>query len=423
MNTKHLVLSLCSLTTACASAQADGIDARPPVRDGDAKTPTDRADGSRVDTAGGNAFAFDLYDQLAAEPGNFAYSPTSISMALAMTWGGARGETADQMRDVLHLGDDADALHASNGALLAAWNDPGRTAYELRVVNRLFGEKTATWQPDFLQLTDAQYGARLEEVDFIHGYERARARINAWVEEQTKTRIKDLLPVGSLDTDTRLVLTNAIYFKGKWKSEFDPEATVPGDFHRIGGAAVQVPMMHQRAQLAYAKVDGVHVLQLPYTGDELAMNVLLPARKGGLAALERGLDGDAVTRWIGALSPQEVDVTLPRFKIDPPKPTTLKKPLEALGMALPFQRDADFKGMAEDIHPLYIDDVYHKAFVEVNEEGTEAAAATAVVMTNESVSIEPEPVSFVADHPFVFLIRDVKSGAILFVGRVADPTA
>jgi serpin B len=421
MNRRTLLLSLCSLT-ACASARPDAIDARPPVRD-----PASHGDSSDVpamaDPGGANAFAFDLYDQLATEPGNLAYSPTSISLAMAMTWGGARGETADQIRDVLHLGADAAALHAGNAARLSAWNDPARTAYELRVVNRLFGEASATWQPDFLQLTDAQYGARLEALDFIGAPEPSRARINAWVEEQTKDRIKDLLPLGSIDSDTRLVLTNAIYFKGKWKSEFDPDATVAGDFHRIGATPVKAKMMHQRADLSYAKVDGVHVLEMPYTGDDLAMSILLPAEKDGLAALEQKLDAGTVAGFIGALAPQQVDVTLPRFKLDPPEPTKLKKPLQALGMSLPFTRDADFGGMSEDIHPLYIDDVYHKAFVEVNEEGTEAAAATAVVVRTESAVMEPEVVAFVADHPFVFLIRDVKSGAILFVGRVADPTA
>jgi len=228
MTTKLIALTLLSVT-ACAAAQRDAGSAPPRTRTEGSATnpPMSTRDG------GSNAFAYDLYDQLRSEPGNFAYSPSSISLALAMTYGGARGETAEQMRNVMHFGADADELHKTNAALLSDWNDPKRKTYELRVVNRLFGEKTATFVPDFLDLTARQYGAKLEPVDFIGAPDASRLRINAWVEEQTKDRIKDLLPQGSIDSLARLVLTNAIYFKGKWKQEFDPKATTPGDFHRI----------------------------------------------------------------------------------------------------------------------------------------------------------------------------------------------
>lgn len=414
-----------TVSTACASSSADQTMTTAPVVDSPQTPPaTDppTSPASPQDIAkGSNAFAMDLHAQLRSRDGNFAYSPASISVALAMTYAGAKGETAAQMRDAMHFGDDADALHAAYGSQLAAWNEPGRTAYELAVVNRLFGEKTATFEQPFLALTDTTYHAPLEPVDFLGAADASRVRINDWVAKQTKDRIKDLLPSGSLDSDTRLVLTNAVYFKGTWKYEFSKKATADAKFHNLAGADVTVPMMNLAADLKHASVDGVQVLELPYAGDQLAMDIFLPTDRDGLAALEQKMSGDNVDKWLGALSSREVEVAMPRFKIDPPKAVALKSTLTSMGMSLPFTKAADFSAMSPE-KPLYIDDVFHKAFVEVNEKGTEAAAATAVVMRTESASVGPGPVSFRADHPFVFAIRDLQSGSLLFVGRVADPS-
>ena len=413
-------------TAGCAAARADsprrpggGAKPRPAKLEPSPQVLGDM----RTLAEGANAFAFEMYDQLSgasANKGNFAYSPASISTALAMTFAGARGETAQQMADVMHFELPPAQLHAAYEAQLTAWNDPARTAYELAVVNRLFGEQSSKFHDAFVQLTGDRYGAPLEAVDFIGAPEQARVRINAWVAEQTRKRIDNLLPPGSIESLTRLVLTNAVYFKGKWKTEFDKKATSPGPFHRGGGGPVSVPMMRMTADFAYARHPDVTVMRMPYAGDELAMDVFVPNERDGIAELEAALDDKQVQTWLAALSTTEVEVTLPRLKIDPPEPISLSNALTALGMELPFVPAADFSAMA-DISPLYIDDVFHKAFVELNEEGTEAAAATAVVMKTESAMMS-EPARLTADRPFVFMIRDLRSGAILFAGRVADPS-
>ncbi len=422
MKRRHFLAALVA-TAGCAAARSDaplapaggaqpGPDRRPPtaVPAGDVQALAE----------GANAFAFEMYDQLASTKGNFAYSPASISTALAMTFAGAQGETAQQISDVMHFELPPAQLHAAYSAQLAAWNDPARTAYELAVVNRLFGEQTSKFHDAFVQLTGDDYGAPLEPVDFIGAPDQARTRINAWVAEQTHQRIRNLLPPGSIESLTRLVLTNAVYFKGKWKTEFDKKATAPGPFHRAEGGPVSVPMMRLTADFAFARHPEVTVMRMPYTGDELAMDVFVPNERDGIRKLEAALDDKQVDTWLEALHTTEVEVTLPRFKIDPPAPISLSRALTSLGMELPFTPRADFSAMA-DISPLYIDDVFHKAFVELNEEGTEAAAATAVVMKTESASIS-EPARLFADRPFVFMIRDLRSGAILFAGRVADPS-
>lgn len=361
-------------------------------------------------------FAADLYAHLRTQPGNLAISPTSISVALGMTYGGARGEAARQMATVLHFDDVEGDVHVPFGALVQRFNDPGRTAYELRMANRLFGEQSAAFHAPFRALTRDRYGAELQPVDFIGNPDGSRQIINHWVERQTHDRIRDLLPEGSIDTMARLVLTNAVYFKGRWQHEFDPEATFDAGFELAGGQTVQVPTMHQSAVLGYGRVGDVEVLRMPYTGGDMAMYVILPQR-GGLEALEREMSVDRIASWLSAPRDTEIDVSLPRFQVDPPESIPLSRALISMGMTLPFDGAADF-GLMADIRPLYIQEVFHKAFVLVNEEGTEAAAATAVVMRTESASMTP---SFVADHPFLFVIRDLSTGSLLFMGRVTDP--
>ncbi len=370
-----------------------------------------------------NAFALEIYARLRGRKGNFALSPVSISLALGMTYAGARGETAAQMARVLHFDAvDADTLHGELSSLLADWNAPDRTDYELRVANRLFGDRSTTFHDAFLAVTREQYRAPLEQLDFRGAPEPSRGRINAWVEEETNDRIRDLLPRGSIDELTRLVLANAIYFKGQWLSRFEENLTRPLPFHPPSGSAVDVPTMYQQEKFGYAKVDGLQVLRMPYVGDDLAMYVLLTVERDGIGDLEERLAPGSLERWIGAAHEREVRVWLPRFVIDPPEPVSLEETLSAMGMPLAFGDSADFTGMSDVRPPLFIDEAYHKAFVEVDEEGTEAAAATGVVVGITSAPAM-EPPEFRADHPFLFLIRDVRSGSILFIGRVTNPSA
>ena len=369
-----------------------------------------------------NALAFDLWAKTAAS-GNVAMSPASISLALAMTYGGAKGETAAQMKQVLHLTGDADAAMIGWGTLAGALQAPDRKL-KLRIANRLFGEETYTFESPYLERTKAAFGAPLEPTDFIHGADAARDHINGWIADQTEKRIKDLLPPRALTAATRLVLVNAIYFLADWEQPFEKLATSPEPFTLAPGKTSPVPTMHAQAHARLAKVDGVKMLELRYAGGDAAMWIVLPDKPDGLAAVEHGLDPARLGTWKAALTAQPVAIALPKFTIDPADALDLATPLAALGMARAFDAEkADFTGIAVDPDPakrLYISRVIHKSFVKVDEKGTEAAAATAVVMPTGMGRPEPaEP--FVADHPFLFFIVDRASGLVLFMGRVADP--
>jgi serpin B len=408
-----------------APSQAPGAQEAEPL----AEPPPASADDVRAFGRASNAFALDLWQRIRADaPPNAAISPASVSMALAMTYAGARGETASQMASVLHFdGFEGDALHRAAGNLLAAWNDPARESYRLAVANRLFGEATYDFEAPFLTLTRELYRAPLEPVDYRTDHEGARGRINGWVAERTEDRIRRLLPPGALTPETRLVLTNAVYFLAEWARPFEPEATRPEPFTVAPERRVTVPTMHQTARFDYAEDDDAQVLQMRYRGGELAMVVVLPRAADGLAALEAGLDPETLDGWLNALAPRRVEVALPKVEIDPPQPIELSDTLGAMGMPLAFDPDAaDFTAMADPPRPadrLYISKVFHQAFVAVDEEGTEAAAATAVVMGRAGAAPPAEPpVAFEADHPFLFLIRDLRSGTLLFLGRVAEPS-
>ncbi len=371
-----------------------------------------------------NAFGVDLYSRLRERNGNLAVSPASIEVALAMTWAGARGKTAKQMARVMHLPEDPRGIHGAAAELLGAWNDPDRDTYRLSVVNQLFGDKGTSFEKDFLDLTRRFYGAEVERLDFRQAPDAGRIHINRWVEARTERRIRDLLPGGSIDANTRLVLTNAVYFLGKWAKRFEQEKTRQQPFYAAGGRRVLVPMMHQTHRFRFARLEGLALLEMVYVGDELAMTVLLPNDRDGLFALERRLSVEAIERWIGVMRETRVQVALPRFRIEPSESVELKETLTAMGMPLPFQPAADFTGMSNPSNPderLYIDNAFHKAFVEVDEAGTEAAAATAVTMRARGAALKPSTPVFRADHPFLFLIRDLRNGSILFFGRVSDP--
>ena len=379
-----------------------------------------------------NAFAADLYRQLAGEKskqkGNLFFSPFSIEVALAMTSAGARGKTLDEMEKVLHLPKEP---HAGLGDLShrLSWTGPYASRlirpYELSIANAIWAQQGYPWTKDFLDLSSKHYGAGTVEVDFGKS-EAARKTINEWVEERTKDRIKELIGPDVIDGLTRMVLTNAIYFKSNWLYQFDKKNTKDAAFTRDDGTKADVPLMHQTAKLNYGEMnvfvlregEKAQVLELPYAGKELSMLVLLPTgRDGGVHRLARWLTDKTLENV--KLKETEVKVWLPRFKME--SEFSLKDTLMEMGMKSAFT-SADFTGMAAlpKSKELYLSHVLHKAFVDVNEEGTEAAAATAVVVKGKKEP--PKPTEFRADRPFVFVIRDNATGAALFMGRYMGPT-
>ena len=370
---------------------------------------------------GDNQFAVELCAQLDREqPGkNLFFSPTSISLALAMTAAGARGPTQSEMVKVLHLDADLTQAHAHYHQLLEKWNAVGeKRAYQLRVANRLWGQKGYPIRPEFLALTHEQYGAEMLLVDFAQA-EAASREINHWVEQQTNGKINNLIPPASLNALTRLVLTNAVYFKGDWAQPFDKRNTREEDFTVSAQAKVKVPLMHQQTKMGYAEEETFQVLEMPYAGRELSMVVLLPKKFDGLPTLEKAITVDKLGSLMSKLHVRKVITYLPKFKLE--TSFSLNPTLEAMGMKRAFSRTADFSGIST-AENLYISDVLHKAYVDVNEEGTEAAAATGV-MVGAMAARRPEPVPvFRADHPFLFLIRDTKAGNILFMGRLINPS-
>jgi len=369
---------------------------------------------------GNNAFAVDLYGQLRKQDGNLFFSPESISTAFAMAYAGARGTTSVQMANTLHFALPPDRLHPAMGTLLTSLN-AAHPGYQLHVADALWAEKDFTFLDDYLKLTSADYGAGFNRVDFKGAPESVRQTINQWVEQKTENKIKDLIPPRAISPATRLVLTNAIYFKGDWETKFDKAQTQDEDFHLSAAQNVKAPLMHSSAKFGYFKGDTFQALNIPYKSGELSMVVLLPNDVAGLPALEKSMTAANVNQWLSQLHVgPKVIVTLPKFKMT--DQLELSNALGALGMAQAFQPGtADFSGMTGR-RDFWISSAIHKAFIDVNEEGTEAAAATAIVMRSMAMAREQPPVIFRADHPFLFLIRDNRSGSILFMGRVTDPT-
>jgi len=368
---------------------------------------------------GNTAFALDLYAKLKDQKKdeNLFFSPYSISTALAMTWAGARGETEKQMAQTLHFTLDQERTHPAFAVLQKYLNAGGKKGgYQLNVANALWGQKEYDFLREFLERTDKYYSARLNEVDFVNETEKTRQRINAWVEKKTNNKIKNLIKKGVLKKLTRLVLTNAIYFKGDWAVKFREENTKTAPFHITAKKKVEAPLMYQMKYFKYAETENLQILELPYKGDDLSMVVLLPHGIDGLGGLEKVLNSKTLKGYTNRLRQREVRVFLPKFKMT--CEFSLAGTLAAMGMPNAFTMAADFSGM-NGRKDLYISAVVHKAFVEVHEEGTEAAAATGVVMTTKAMPTPP-PV-FRADHPFLFLIRDNHSGSILFLGRMMNP--
>ncbi len=374
---------------------------------------------------GNSTFAFDLYQELKDREVNLFYSPYSISLALAMTYGGARGETEAQMADALNFTLPQSQLHPAFNALSLELDSRGQGAqgkdgegFRLNIVNAIWGQLDYEFLSDFLDLLAVNYGAGLRVLDFINAPEDSRVTINDWVADQTEGRIKDLIPPGMINSMTRLVLTNAIYFNAKWLHTFEAEMTQDGTFYLLDGGEVTVPMMSQTESFKYAEGEGYQAVELPYDGNELSMVILLP-ESGQFEAFEAALDAATVEGIIETIDNKQVDLTMPKFEFD--SSFSLKAALSALGMPIAFDPDyADLSGMTGN-RDLFIMDVVHKAFVSVDEEGTEAAAATAVIVGE--TALPPAPVTMTIDRPFIFLIRDIATGTILFVGRTLNPSA
>jgi len=383
---------------------------------------------------GNNKFALELFAKLQSAKGNLFFSPYSISTALAMVRAGARNETESQMAGVLHFPvsvnrrtdstskslPDRQQFASSFGNIIKDLNNRGQKGgYTLTVANALWGQKDYGFLQEFLELIETSYDGRLNEVDFVRATETARKTINAWVEKKTDDKIKNLISEGVLDSMTRLVLTNAIYFKGNWAKQFKENRTKDASFTLADGQKIDVATMNQKAEFGYMETDTFQALELPYVDEELSMVILLPKQFDALDKFEKTLVPENLTQWLAKIYKREVVVFVPKFKMT--SQFSLASMLKSMGMKDAFSSGADFSGI-NGKRNLFISAVIHKAYVEVNEEGTEAAAATGVVM--KLTSIGPAPISvFRADHPFLFLIRDNLSGGILFIGRVANPQA
>ncbi len=371
---------------------------------------------------GSNAFAIDLYRQLHTQSGNLFFSPESISTAFAMAYAGARGQTAAEMQNTLHFTLPPDKLHPAMGALLAQMNALHK-GYELRVADALWAQQDANFLATYLKLVQSDYGAGFHRVNFKASPEVVRATINQWVEQQTNDKIKDLLAPGVLTAATRLVLTNAIYFKGDWQDQFQKADTRQEEFHLSSSQFVMASLMHRTGSYSYYDGGTFQALSLPYATGELSMVVLLPKDIGGLPALEQSFTAQNAGDWLQKLAPADkVILTFPRFTMT--QQFELSSALSALGMSQAFGNGADFSGMTGK-RDFTISAAIHKAYIDVNEQGTEAAAATAVTMRALAARVPfaaPPPIVFRADHPFLFLIHDTQTGAILFMGRITDPT-
>lgn len=389
-----------------------------------------------------NQLGVDLHRQLATGDENLCLSPYSIQSALAMTFAGADGETRSEMARVLHFPDDGDAIHASFAALQSSLDEMAKKTAKiaeqsrkgggpsepttLAIANRLFAQSGYDFRDAFPAFVKKFYGAPFEPLDFRKDADSARQHINKWVADQTRDRIRDLIPQGAIKELTRLVLTNAIYLKAAWQSEFNEDATKPKAFHVRGGASINVPMMEQRKEFGYAKRDGFVAVALPYSGRELQFLILLPDEVNGLVKLESKLSAEILTQC-AKLEPNDVDLELPKFKFEPPT-IPLGETLQTLGMKTAFdvpQGSANFDKIAPRKPDRYlaISNVFHKTFIAVDEKGTEAAAATAVVLMELSARFEKpkQPIEVKVDRPFIYAIQQVPSGACLFIGRVTDP--
>jgi len=386
--------------------------------------------GSELIARGNNQFTLDIYRKLAAGQYNLFLSPYSISTALAMTYLGAHGRTATQMAATMNYPTDKNAVASepfqpldrdqfseSLGAMNKDLNARGKEGnYELAVANALWPQKGYKFLDEYIRLVRTDFDAGLTELDYVSQAEKSRQTINSWVEDKTNDKIKDLIPKRMLNAMQRLALTHAVYFQGDWNEQFEPKETEDAPFTLIDGKTATAAMMRQTKDFRYVETGALQILDLPYVENELSMIVLLPKAQNRLPDIQKSLTIEKLHNSLASLRKRKVAVSLPKFKIT--SKFSLASVLQSMGMTDAFSRNADFSGMTGG-KDLFISAVVHKAYVDVNEEGTEAAAATGVTM--KLLSIPAPPVRFTADHPFMFLIRDNTTGSILFIGRVMNP--
>ena len=361
-----------------------------------------------------NQFTFDLYSNIKDNESNVFFSPYSISVALAMTYEGARGQTAEEIQSVFYFPEDDIIRRSSFARIYNNINKIGKE-FELHTANALWAQEDYPFLEEYTSLIDQYYVGKITNLDFVADTENSRMIINRWVEEQTKNKIKDLIPQGAINSITRLVLTNAIYFKGIWVKQFDRRDTKQQDFKVSPDKTIKVPMMSlTEEEFNYTETEDLQVLEMPYKGEELSMLILLP--KNDLESIEDFLNAEKLSELRNNLREVEIDVYIPKFTFE--TKYFLPDTLSEMGMPTAFTwPDADFSGM-DGTKYLFIQNVIHQAFVEVNEEGTEAAAATAVIVGFGAAMNKV----FRADHPFIFIIQERETGNILFLGRVTDPT-
>ena len=412
-----MLLAACNGSASTQLAESNrSREKNPNVADDDLQTLVD----------GNNSFALDMYQSLHSESGNLILSPFSISLALAMTYAGARGNTESQMADVLHFTQGQQGTHSAFNALdLKLESDPinldkDQEPLKFNIANAVWAEQTFSFLPEFLDTIAVNYGAGIHLADFVNNFDGERRGINNWVSDKTEDKINDLLPDGSLNADTRMVLVNAIYFKADWLSQFDADSTYDAPFHLLDGTEITTPTMNDaKYGLPYIKGNGYQAVELAYAGETAAMDIILPD-EGNFQAFESSFNKDVYDEIINNMQPSgPVLLSLPKFEFT--KDFGLAGILSNMGMADAFDRGrADFSGMTGK-KDLFISDVIHKAFVAVDEEGTEAAAATAVIMELAGAAQPPDN-QFIVDRPFIFIIRDTVSGQVLFIGRVLNPS-
>jgi len=362
-----------------------------------------------------NAFSCNLYSQLKQEDGNLFFSPFSISTALEMAYAGARGITEKEMAQVLHNTLSQEQLHPAYANLIQTLNNEQNDSYELSVANKLFIQKNFKLLPSFETIIKTNYTDALGFVDFVNNPQAAVDTVNNWVSLKTKEKIKDIISTKDIDDLTRLVIANAIYFKGKWEKPFDTKSTKISTFHVDNKNNVEVNTMRKKEKYNYMENDSLKMLELYYKEKNLSMVIILPNEIDGLQDIEKNITSETLTNWMSQLQSKKVTVEIPKFEIE--TSYHLKDNLKKMGMPSAFSGSANFKGMAQE--PLYISKVIHKAFIKTDEEGTEAAAATVIIMAK--FAMREEPKTFIADHPFIFLIKDNQTDLILFMGRLAKP--
>lgn len=384
----------------------------------DTSDPRSQSEEVQAVVQGNSAFAIDLYQQLRHADGNLFFSPYSISTAFAMTYAGARGETEKQMAQTLHFSLDQETLHPALATVQASLNQSNQAGATLHIANSLWPRNGHALLDNYLSLTKKCYGVSISPVDYAQP-QQASDTINQWIRENTAGKIDQVLAPGAIDDLTEMILVNAIYFKGTWQHQFHPGLTGPNAFYLTNETPIKTPMMMQTAKVLYAETNGLQILQLPYDGARLSMLVLLPQETEGLARLEMRLSAENIERWKAQLGKTKVRIGLPKFTLR--ASFRLDETLKTMGMTEAFAwPGADFSGLT-GAPDLYLNMAIHSAFVEVNEEGTEAAATT-IVGAVRSRGRRTGPPRFWADHPFLFLIQEHSTGTILFIGRVIDPS-